>query len=367
MSGAVSEFRPGCPPVSCTRENSAFANLTVTEIVASSVQLTSSGNPLPPPVVIGMGSRLPPAAVVAGSGDVEDGGFFDPAVNGIDFFESLEGMRVLVRNPIVVGPRNARGEIAVLADLGASAGLRAPRGGIVLREDDPNPERIILDNGIVATPAVDVGDLFAGDVTGVVDYGFGNFHVVATELPAVRSGGLSREGASAAGANELAIATFNLENLSPRDDPAKFAALAAEIVSNLRAPDLIGVQEVQDNNGRSRNSVVDATVTFGMLIEAIAAAGGPAYEFRDIPPLASQDGGEPGGNIRVGFLFRTDRGLRFIDRPGGDPTTAIGAAPGASGPQLSFSPGGSIRRIRLSIKAASRWRANSATTAIRCL
>jgi uncharacterized protein len=29
-----------------------------------------------------------------------------------------------------------------------------------------------------------------------------------------------------------------------------------------------------------------------------------------------QDGGEPGGNIRQVFLFRTDRGLQFV-RPAG--------------------------------------------------
>ena len=47
---------------------------------------------------------------------------------------------------------------------------------------------------------------------------------------------------------------------------------------------------------------------------------GNRYQFRQINPVDDQDGGEPGGNIRVGFLFRTDRGLSFVDRPGGTPT-----------------------------------------------
>ena len=64
--------------------------------------------------------------------------------------------------------------------------------------------------------------------------------------------------------------------------------------------------------------MVDATADLRALIAAISAAGGPAYEYRQIDPVDDQDGGEPGGNIRVGFLFRTDRGLRFVDRPGGD-------------------------------------------------
>ena len=48
------------------------------------------------------------------------------------------------------------------------------------------------------------------------------------------------------------------------------------------------------------------------------------YEYRQIDPQNNQDGGQPGGNIRVGFLFRPDRGLAFVDRPGGDATTPTG-------------------------------------------
>jgi hypothetical protein len=55
-----------------------------------------------------------------------------------------------------------------------------------------------------------------------------------------------------------------------------------------------------------------------------------------------QDGGEPGGNIRVAFLFRTDRGLAFVDRPDPNPnpsTDAVSVVTDASGVHLSFSPG----------------------------
>jgi uncharacterized protein len=107
----------------------------------------------------------------------------------------------------------------------------------------------------------------------------------------------------------------------------------------LSSPDLIAIEEIQDNNGATNDSVTDASVTWNMLIEAIAAAGGPAYEFRQINPVDDQDGGEPGGNIRVGFLFRADRGLEFIDRPGGGSTTSTAVVDTPSGPRLSFSPG----------------------------
>src|SRR2546425_1789521 len=76
-----------------------------------------------------------------------------------------------------------------------------------------------------------------------------------------------------------------------------------------------------------------------MLVAAIDEAGGPHYDYRQIDPVDDQDGGEPGGNIRVGFLFRTDRGLAFVDRPGGTSTSAVNVVSGSTGPELSFSPG----------------------------
>ena len=55
--------------------------------------------------------------------------------------------------------------------------------------------------------------------------------------------------------------------------------------------------------------------------------------------MDDQDGGEPGGNIRVGFLFRTDRPLTFVDRPGATPTTPNEVVETSNGAELLYSPG----------------------------
>jgi len=158
-------------------------------------------------------------------------------------------------------------------------------------------------------------------------------------MPTLVSGGLARESTTAATAGQLAVATFNVENLSPIDAATKFAALAQQIVSNLRAPDIVAVEEVQDNNGPTNDAVVDATQTLNLLVAAIQSAGGPTYEYRQIDPVDDQDGGQPGGNIRQAFLFRTDRGLAFVDRTGGTSTSSTGVTAGPGGPQLTASPG----------------------------
>jgi Ca2+-binding RTX toxin-like protein len=95
---------------------------------------------------------------------------------------------------------------------------------------------------------------------------------------------------------------------------------------------------VQDNNGAINDSVVDASVTYQTLINAIASAGGPTYQFRDVPPLDDTNGGEPGGNIRVGFLFNPNR-VSFVDTPGGSPTTNTTVSNNGGNPVLSASPG----------------------------
>jgi uncharacterized protein len=333
VAGRVAEFRPG---------GATGTNLTTTELTSPSVSVLTSGNGLPAATVVGAGGRVPPATVIEddASGSVETSGAFDPAEDGIDFYESLEAMRVQVNDAVAVGPSNAFGEIPVVGDGGTSAGLRTARGGVVISPADFNPERIILDDtlfrhGVTA----DVGDRFPGAVTAVVDYSFGNFKFNVTGPLSHVSGGLEKETTDAPGDQEIAFATFNVENLDPSDGPSAFDELAKLIVNNLQAPDLIGIEEVQDNDGEADNGATDASITWETLVATIQAVGGPLYEYRQIDPLDNEDGGAPGGNIRVGFLFRTDRGLSFIDRPGGDATTPTAVIDHPSGPQLSISPG----------------------------
>jgi predicted extracellular nuclease len=345
VSGTVVEFRPG---------GSGSTNLTITEITGPTTTVLSTGNPLPATTVVGMGGRVPPGQVIEddAAGSVETTGIFDPATDGIDFYESMEHMRLQVNNAVSVGPENNFGEIFVLADDGAGAAVRTARGGIVIRDlgaeppgdyrsGDFNPERIQLDDAIVAgsTPAAHVGDHFNAPAVGILDYDFGNFEVNLTAALTTVSGGLTREFTDPQGPTQVSIATYNVENLDANEPQAKFDTLAGQIVNNLRSPDVVALEEIQDNNGATNDSVVDANLTLDKLVAAIQSAGGPAYSWRQINPVDDQDGGEPGGNIRVAFLFRTDRGVEFIDRPGGDSVTPTTVVAHPSGPQLSFSPG----------------------------
>src|SRR5918994_3517527 len=350
VRGTVIEFRPGCTP-SCAPTSSAFSNLTITELASPGLGVTKLGTAPPPPATtIGTGGRVPPTDVIendSATGNVETSNTFDPGDDGIDSYETLEHMLVQVNNPVVVGPRNSFGEILVLADNGAGASVRTVRGGILVRDVDPatlgdyengdfNPERIMLDDLFVSTPTVDVADRF-GSAAGVMTYDFANYKIAVSSILAEIDGGLEREVTRAPSDQEIVVGTYNVENLDPTD--GSFERHADLIVNHLRSPDVLAIEEIQDNDGAANTAVTDASVTCNTLIAAIQAAGGPLYEYRQIDPVDDQDGGEPGGNIRVGFLFRTDRGASYVDRPGGTSTTATTVIDHPAGPRLSFSPG----------------------------
>jgi predicted extracellular nuclease len=331
VDGVVAEFYPG---------GFGTGNLSTTEITGPTVNVLSGGNSVAP-TVVGNGGRVPPNTVIDddATGDVETTGSFDPATDGIDFYESLEGMLLQVNDALAAGPTNNFGEIAIVGDGGANASVFTPNGGLVIQPGDFNPERIILDDVLASVPDVNTGDSFTTPVVGVLDYSFGNFKLLIRSPLTVVPGGLVGETTTAPFAGQLSVASFNVENLEPGDPASKFDGLADIIVNHLLSPDIIGVQEAQDNTGPTNDGVVSADQTYAILIAAIANAGGPAYEFREIPPVDLADGGQPGANIRVGFLFRTDRGLTFVDRPGGTATSSTTVSLGASGVELSASPG----------------------------
>lgn len=330
VNGTVNEFRPG--------GSGGTTNLTTTELTSPAVTVVTHGAALPPPTLVGPGGRVPPGTVIEddATGDVENTGVFDPDSDGIDFWESMEGMRVEIDDAAVVGPRSSVGEIPVVPQ---GSTTRTNRGGILSQATDFNPERVLIDDVLAPTPVVNVADTLVGATLGVLDYSFGNFKLLVTATPSVRSGGLTAESTTAPAAGELSVATFNVENLDPTDPQSKFDGLAGAIVNNLKAPDLVALEEIQDNNGPTDNGVVAADQTMTKLINAITAAGGPTYQYRQVDPVNDADGGEPGGNIRQVFLFRTDRGLSFVDRPGATATTANAVVNNAGTPALRFSPG----------------------------
>jgi hypothetical protein len=325
VTGRVSEFRPGS------------AGLTITELTSPTIVVNSSGNPLPAAIRIGI-DRTPPTEVIEddASGDVETSGVFDPASDGIDFWESLEGMRVDMGFVVVTGP-SPFDELGILANNGAGATSRTARGGIVITAGDKNPERILARGVGFSMPKSNTGDHFAAPIVGIVGYDFGNFMLEVLIPPTRVADGVTREVTVAPAPNELTVATFNVENLDPGDPT--FATMANLIVNNLRSPDVISLEEIQDNDGETNSHIVDASVTLTKLRDAVVAAGGPTYEWRQIDPVDLQDGGAPGGNIRQAFFFRTDRGLAFIDRPGAGSTTANSVVNVGGQPQLQYSPG----------------------------
>ncbi len=332
LNAVVDEMTPGV---------TASGVLSVTQLRNPYVEVLSTDNELPPPTIIGEGGRIPPQEIIDDDslGFVDQGGIFDPENDGLDFYESLEGMRVQVNNPVVVGATNQYKEIVILGDMGANASVRTPRGGIVIRENDFNPERIILDDSLRQMPFVQTGDYAAQPIIGVMDYTFGNYKLQATENVHFESGGLLPEGAlSPSQPNHLRVASYNLMNLSARDTQ-RLAVLGSQIVNLMMSPDIIGLQEIQDNDGSVSTLAVSADETYQGIIDVIAGLGGPPYGFVDIDPIPDRDGGIPAGNIRVGFLYRLDRGLTLADAPHGDANTAVEIINLDGNPSLSLNPG----------------------------
>ena len=234
-------------------------------------------------MVIGTGGRTPPAVDVITASERPVNlqfvpGVFNPADDGIDFYESLEGMLVTVEDPVAVsGTRTFSAfssEFFTLANNGegiAPADARTARGGINLQPDpandgDQNPERvqIQLDGTLfpASVPAVSVGDRL-GDITGVVGYSFGNYEVNALAPFSISSNAPDVETTDLVGTrDELTVASYNVLNLSPdSSDDAQRATLGAHIADNLGAPDVIALQEIQDNSGETDDGVTDASET----------------------------------------------------------------------------------------------------------
>ncbi|HEX8572452.1 MAG TPA: hypothetical protein VF759_06850, partial [Allosphingosinicella sp.] len=270
----------------------------------------------------------------------------------LSYFETVEGMLVTIPDMVVadgfvstVGAANdpvfqaysrvhadadqinSRGGYTVAGDPPLSPPDTADtddgtiQGGRHVHDGDTNPDIIELDfsDFAVSYPAgqlekMSMGDGL-GDVTGIIDFDFTDRKLFVTSIDAgAYQDTVPAQETTAFGNDDraLTVATFNVENLDPTDGAARFAALAGIIANNMNSPDIIIIEEMQDNNGAaagdgSSSTGTDASVSWQMLVDALNLATGAQYQWVDEAPVYNNEGGEQSGNIRVGFLYDTNR------------------------------------------------------------
>ncbi|MFF7180398.1 endonuclease/exonuclease/phosphatase family protein [Streptomyces sp. NPDC008121] len=335
VDGTVGEYVPG---------GLNSGNQSITQLSRPTVTVVSSGNPVPAPVTIS-GRSVPDA--YAPEGDPAAGGSVNglplqPKAYALDYYESLEGTNVRVGTSRVVGATDPYSELWITVKPWENDNRRG--GAVYGSYTAQNTGRLQIQSLTPIAekpfPKANVGDVLAGWTEGPLDFNqFGGYTLTARTLGTVVDRRLQRETTDRQHRNELAVATYNVENLDPSDPQEKFDALAAAVVDNLASPDILALEEIQDDNGATNDGTVTAGQTLKKFTDAIAAAGGPAYEWRSVDPENNKDGGEPGGNIRQVFLFNPER-VSFTDRSGGDATAATGVVRGERGrAALTLSPG----------------------------
>ncbi|MFB7211019.1 endonuclease/exonuclease/phosphatase family protein [Streptomyces sp. NPDC056255] len=334
VSGTVTEYVPG---------GLDSGNQSLTEISKPTVTVVSSGNAVPAPVRVSersVPSRYTPEGDPAAGGSI-NALTLRPSRYALDYYESIEGMNISVGTSRVVGATDAHAELWVTVKPREND---ARRGGTVYGSyGSQNTGRLQIQSLVPLAqqpfPKADVGDVLTGTTEGPLDFNqYGGYTLTARTMGTVTGEGLRRETTRKQRNGELAVATYNVENLDPSDPQGKFDALAAAVVDNLASPDIVALEEIQDNNGSKSDGTVAADATVKKFIDAIVAAGGPAYDWRSIDPQDKKDGGEPGGNIRQVFLFNPER-VSFTDRAGGDATTATEVARERGRAALTLSPG----------------------------
>ncbi|XPT01441.1 hypothetical protein M3J09_010576 [Ascochyta lentis] len=262
----------------------------------------------------------------------------EPKKYGLDFWESLTGELVTVKKARALTKPNQYGDTWVAGSWKVTG--TNDRDGLTTTDKDANPEAIIVGSpldGSKNPTETRMGDSLE-EITGVVTYAFGYYRILpSTALKVTDSKKpLAPKPTKLESKNDCGGITFgayNVENLAPTS--SHLPHVAEQIVDYLRSPDVVFIQEVQDDNGVTNDAVVSANLTLSTLTKAISAAGGPNYTFVDIAPVDGKDGGAPGGNIRVAYLYKPSLVRLYKPNLGG----ALDKTEVVNGPALSFNPG----------------------------
>lgn len=246
---------------------------------------------------------------------------------------SLEFMLMRIpANQTFIAPSNAHGDY-VLDGLDSSQPEEADYS--LLRSDEAG---VIADHhnhlrwfpGFRVTqyhraPRLNVGSVLMNDIVGPLHYRVGAYQLSVRQDIKFEPSYISLNKSSIKPSdNAVTVMTLNCFNLDPHiespdkvlnprqdvDDDwgeGRFHTLAQAIVLQANLPDVIALQEIQDNDGAEITDVVDASETYRLLVKTVEQLSGITYRWTDVNPELGADGGQPGGNIRNGFLYNPER------------------------------------------------------------
>lgn len=325
VSGTVKEY-------AYKPKNGHLEDLSVTQIALSELRILEENRALPAPIVL-------TAADLEKAVFVDDLSTLNPQSEAIDFYESLEGMRVCVRNPQVIAPAYKGVQYIAPPD---AHGFSA-RGGMMYNSYDSTarlclyPKKCFADTAAVHIPKPEpaIGDVYAGTLTGVMDYAYSRYQINLTDpLPT-----LTRNYAQPANppvrfaADKLNVVSYNLENFSQantrhshsskKSAEERAAAFAEQFIRLMQAPDLICLIEIQDDSGeKAGDAIVSSRKTLQLLTGEIEKRR-PEFRYQAavLNPEEGRDGGAPGANIRCAYLYRSDR-LELVPDGDGDVTNS---------------------------------------------
>ncbi len=291
------------------------SELTETQVdLVTKLEVISQNNKLPEVFIL---DKVPTVSISTFIGDLNLKAKLN-LLDGIDYFESVESMRVGVNNGILTDIyQGTYGKSLYLVDPNASTkALMTANNGIAINASDMNPEIIpVIENYSVDNnlkpylfgKEVKQGGSFSGKVEGIMKNSLGYQVYFTGSLPSYVETKNTKEITTLKGIDKkLTIASYNVENLFAT--ATHMNAIAKSIVDNLNSPDIVGLIEIQDNDGEKGTSTSSAAnETLNTLVNSIKAAGGPEYKWINIDPEFNKDGGAPGGNIRVCYIYNPSR------------------------------------------------------------
>lgn len=242
---------------------------------------------------------------------------------------SLEGMLVSIEaGQTFIAPSNPFGDYVLALDASGQdeSAVRVECGGALLQSQHPHRWfpgfRVVNYNH---AQRLNVGARLSSRISGPLNYRVDSYQIAVGSPFTLEEQFINRTKAqlkrSPGSVTIMTLNCFNLDPhveseervLNPRQDidddwgEGRFHTLAQAVVLQANTPDIVALQEIQDNDGAEISDVVDASDTYALLIKTIEQLCGIKYQWVDVAPKVGADGGQPGGNIRNGYLYNPHR------------------------------------------------------------